>query len=201
MADYILSHTGAELDAAITKALSMGELEDKTATPSLTEQVITASEGKTLDSVTVGAVTGSLVSSLDSNFTAANIASGVTILGVTGTYGGSGGCTAKTYNGSFDVNNTSSPWWPSASTYVSTDFSGNPSGGMLALHIGVQGTSNSFCQVFTLDASNNWESFAYSGSNSYTVSVNGQINTVYSININVTTSVQNTTASYQIVLW
>lgn len=205
MADYILSHTGAELDAAITKALSMGELEDKTATPSLTEQVITASEGKTLDSVTVGAVTGSLVSSLDSNFTAANIASGVTILGVTGTYGGSGGGTAKTYNGSFDVNNTSSPW-PGAYTYVSTDFSGNPSGGMLALHIGVQGTSNSFCQVFTLDASNNWESFTYAGLNSYTVSVSGQVNTVstpvvYEININVTTSVQNTTASYQIVLW
>lgn len=60
-------------------------LQDKTATPSTSEQTITADEGKDgLGTVTVSAVTAAI----DENITAGNIKSGVTILGVTGTYSG-----------------------------------------------------------------------------------------------------------------
>lgn len=201
MADYILSHTGAELDAAITKALSMGELEDKTATPSLTEQVITASEGKTLDSVTVGAVTGSLVSSLDSNFTAANIASGVTILGVTGTYGGGSGL-VDTGSAFYTINDPYFPWGDNRQYSVTTALSSAPSNGMVIIQLGVQGSSNAFCQVFNLNDLEEWESYAYAGLNSYTISVSGNISYgYYTFTINVTTSTQNLYAAYKYVLW
>ena len=60
-------------------------LQDKTVTPSTSEQTITADEGKDgLGTVTVSAVTAAI----DENITAGNIKSGVTILGVTGTYSG-----------------------------------------------------------------------------------------------------------------
>lgn len=199
MANYILSHTGEELDAAITKALSIGDFENKVVTPSLVEQIITASEGKTLDTVTVNAVTGSLLSSLDSNFTASNIANGVTIFGLTGTYS-SGQSAIKKYIGSFNINDTSAPW-PSTSTYIPTDLNAKPSNGMLAIHIGVQGTSNSFMQVFVINGNKEWESYAYAGSSSYTVNVSSQIDNIYVIEINVTTNIQNTTANYQIIVW
>lgn len=60
-------------------------LQDKTVTPTTSQQTITADEGKTgLGTVTVNAVT----SAIDANITAENIKSGVTILGVTGSYAG-----------------------------------------------------------------------------------------------------------------
>ena len=59
--------------------------QDKTVTPSTSEQTITADEGKDgLGTVTVSAVTAAI----DANITAGNIKDGVTILGVTGTYSG-----------------------------------------------------------------------------------------------------------------
>ncbi len=60
-------------------------LQDKTVTPTTAEQTITAGEGYDgLGTVTVEAVTAAI----DANITAENIKSGVTILGVTGTYTG-----------------------------------------------------------------------------------------------------------------
>lgn len=58
--------------------------QDKTVDPSTSSQEITADSGKTLRKVTVNAVTASI----DANITAENIKSGVTILGVEGTYDG-----------------------------------------------------------------------------------------------------------------
>lgn len=63
----------------------------KTATPTTEEQIITPDTGYELASVTVGAVT----SSIDSNIVAGNIKKNVSILGVTGTYEGSGGGTVE----------------------------------------------------------------------------------------------------------
>lgn len=60
-------------------------LQDKTVTPTTSSQTITADAGKTgLGTVTVNAVTAAI----DANITAENIKSGVTILGVTGSYSG-----------------------------------------------------------------------------------------------------------------
>lgn len=60
-------------------------LENKTVTPTPAEQTITAGEDYDgLGTVTVNAVTAAI----DENITADNIKSGVTILGVTGTYEG-----------------------------------------------------------------------------------------------------------------
>ena len=60
-------------------------LQDKTVTPTTSQQTITADTGKDgLGTVTVNAVT----SAIDENITAENIKSGVTILGVPGTYTG-----------------------------------------------------------------------------------------------------------------
>lgn len=60
-------------------------LEDKTVTPTTSQQTITAGTGYNgLGTVTVSAVTAAI----DENITAANIKSGVTILGVEGTYTG-----------------------------------------------------------------------------------------------------------------
>ena len=63
------------------------QTETKTATPSTSQQSVTPTSGKYLTQVTVSAVT----SSIDANITAANIKKDVSILGVTGTYEGSGG--------------------------------------------------------------------------------------------------------------
>lgn len=201
MADYILSHTGAELDAAITKALSMGELEDKTATPSLTEQVITASEGKTLDSVTVGAVTGSLVSSLDSNFTAANIASGVTILGVTGTYGG-GSSAIDSSSDSYIIGNPHNPWGDEKQHPVQTSVAGTPSGGTIVVQLGVQGSSNAYVSTFTFNENKQWELYAYAGASGHSISISSTATTgFYTFQINVSTTTQNLPAAYSYVIW
>lgn len=60
-------------------------LQNKTVTPTTAKQTITADEGKDgLGTVTVNAVTAAI----DENIVAGNIKSGVTILGVTGTYDG-----------------------------------------------------------------------------------------------------------------
>ena len=53
-------------------------------TPTTEEQTVKADAGKVLGTVTVKAVTAAI----DENITAANIKSGVTILGVTGSYSG-----------------------------------------------------------------------------------------------------------------
>lgn len=63
------------------------QTQTKSANPSTTAQTITPDSGKYLTSVSISAVTASI----DSNITAGNIKSGTTILGVTGTYSGSGG--------------------------------------------------------------------------------------------------------------
>lgn len=54
----------------------------RTVTPTTSKQNITADSGKVLEKVTVNAVTAAI----DENIVADNIKSGVTILGVTGTY-------------------------------------------------------------------------------------------------------------------
>ena len=65
-------------------------LQSKTATPTTSQQVISADSGYDgLDEVTVSAVT----SAIDANIVAGNIKDGVTILGVTGDYTGGGGGT------------------------------------------------------------------------------------------------------------
>lgn len=69
--------------ATVASAL-VPDYEDKSVTPTTSEQVITATSGKTLRKVTVAAVTAAI----DENITAGNIKDGVTILGVTGTYDG-----------------------------------------------------------------------------------------------------------------
>lgn len=60
------------------------DVQNKTVTPATSQQTITADSGKVLGTVTVSAVTAAI----DANITAANIKSGVTILGVEGTYTG-----------------------------------------------------------------------------------------------------------------
>lgn len=70
--------------AAVASALVPKPSQDKTVTPTTSEQTITADSGKVLGTVTVSAVTAAI----DENIVAGNIKDGVTILGVTGTYDG-----------------------------------------------------------------------------------------------------------------
>lgn len=83
--------TTAKLDDYDTYVQSISttpNLQAKTATPSTSQQVVTADYNyQGLSQVTVSAVT----SAIDSDIVAGNIKSGVNILGVTGTYTGDGG--------------------------------------------------------------------------------------------------------------
>lgn len=75
----------ANIAAVASSITPTPTLENKTVTPTIAEQTITAGEGYDgLGTVTVNAVTAAI----DENIVAANIKSGVTILGVTGTYDG-----------------------------------------------------------------------------------------------------------------
>lgn len=69
--------------AAVGSAIAPTK-QTKTVTPTTSKQNITADSGKVLEKVTVNAVTAAI----DENIVAGNIKSGVTILGVEGTYAG-----------------------------------------------------------------------------------------------------------------
>ena len=60
----------------------------KTATPSLSQQIISPDSGYALSGVTVEPITSDLLTSLDSDFKAENIAEGVDMFGVVGTHVG-----------------------------------------------------------------------------------------------------------------
>lgn len=80
----------ANIRAGVTILGVQGNLEPdkpdqtKTCTPTTSQQVIEPDTGYELASVTVAGVTAAI----DSNITAGNVAQGITILGVTGTYDG-----------------------------------------------------------------------------------------------------------------
>ena len=76
------------ISVTVTPITDDTTLQDKTITPTLEEQVVTADDGYDgLGTVTVEAVTASI----DENIVAENIKKDVEILGVTGSYEGSGG--------------------------------------------------------------------------------------------------------------
>ena len=81
---------GTDIASAISAIAAVASgvlptLEDKTVTPTTSQQTITAGTGYNgLGTVTVNAVTAAI----DENIVAGNIKSGVTILGVEGTYTG-----------------------------------------------------------------------------------------------------------------
>ena len=60
----------------------------KTATPSLSQQTISPDSGYTLSGVTVEPITSTLLTSLDADFKAENIAEGVDMFGVVGSMSG-----------------------------------------------------------------------------------------------------------------
>ena len=75
----------ANIAAAFENIVVDPVLQNKTVTPTTSKQTITADAGKDgLKTVTVNAVTAAI----DENIVAGNIKSGVTILGVTGSYDG-----------------------------------------------------------------------------------------------------------------
>ena len=93
VADAIRSKKGTqeeipayEFDTEIESIVSEANIEQsKSATPSTSSQIIVPSQGYDgMAEVTISAVTASI----DANITANNVAQGITILGVTGTYDG-----------------------------------------------------------------------------------------------------------------
>ena len=71
--------------AAVGSAIAPTK-QTKTVTPTTSKQNVTADSGKVLEKVTVNAVTAAI----DANIVPGNVKSGVTILGVEGTYTGEG---------------------------------------------------------------------------------------------------------------
>ena len=76
--------TNAEAIYNIAQVAVAPTKQTKTVTPTTSKQNVTADSGKVLEKVTVNAVTAAI----DENIVAGNIKSGVTILGVEGTYTG-----------------------------------------------------------------------------------------------------------------
>lgn len=70
--------------AAVASGLTPKETQNKTITPTTSDQSVTADEGKVLGTVTVKGVTAAI----DANIVAGNIKKDVVILGVTGSYEG-----------------------------------------------------------------------------------------------------------------
>jgi hypothetical protein len=84
---YTIIPTNADALSSVTVDVDTVNNQNKTVNPSTNSQSVTADSGYTgLGTVTVNAVTASI----DSNIQAGNIKDGVTILGVQGTYTGSG---------------------------------------------------------------------------------------------------------------
>ena len=82
--DAILNAEAIANIAAVASGLTPKPTQTKTVTPSTSKQTVEPDEGKVLSKVTVNAVTAAI----DANIVAGNIKSGVTILGVEGTYTG-----------------------------------------------------------------------------------------------------------------
>lgn len=89
-------HVAAGTKSATKQLTTQGA---KTVTPSLSEQTAVASGAYTTGAVKVAAITSSLLTSLDSDFKAENIAEGVNMFGVVGSFAGGG----KSASGSFSV--------------------------------------------------------------------------------------------------
>lgn len=201
MANYILTHSGPELDAAITKSLNMGNLEDKTVSPSLNQQVVAASAGNTLDTVTVTAVTSTLLEDLDANFKAENIAKDVVVFGITGTYGG-GSSAIDSSSDSYTISDPYNPWGDEKQHPVQTSVAGTPSGGTIVVQLGIQGSSNAYVSTFTFSEDKQWEPYAYAGASGHSISISSTATTgFYTFQINVSTTTQNLPAAYSYVIW
>lgn len=80
--DAVLNAEAIANIAAVVPAIKTEQ--NKSVTPTTSQQIIEADSGKVLGKVTVAAVTAAI----DENIVAGNIKNGVTILGVTGSYAG-----------------------------------------------------------------------------------------------------------------
>lgn len=90
LAEGVTAHDAA--GNAITGTMAAAKPEQtKTATPSLSQQTIVPDSGKVLSGVTIEPITSTLLTSLDADFKAENIAEGVDMFGVAGTHAGGGG--------------------------------------------------------------------------------------------------------------
>lgn len=87
LAEGVTAHDAAGNPITGTMAAAKPE-QTKTATPSLSQQTISPDSGKVLSGVTVEPITSTLLTSLDSDFKAENIAEGVNMFGVAGTHAG-----------------------------------------------------------------------------------------------------------------
>lgn len=122
---------------------STPQLQAKTATPSLSQQVISPDYGKDgLSSVTVNAITASLLQSLDSDFVAANIKKGVDLFGRVGTYEGTGGSGGGSSGGggSFSFEAKTETWQHNSYVTISVDI--DEEGNIAARHSAGGGTAN-----------------------------------------------------------